>query len=135
MLCKANSSISYNELSLHSVDSILEQCTRKATSKVCYINFFVNKVYTRFSMFCIHQDSEVDSLAEVTEEVGNFIIPVPSCIDCVFIARSKAYKTAWRRNTLNSDLRSTTRLQSVTLMQQQQSITMETEILVKSIGN
>lgn len=94
MLCKANSSISYNEFSLHSVDSILEQCTRKATSKVCYINFFVNKVYTRFSMFCIHQDSEVDSLAEVTEEVGNFIIPVPSCIDCVFTARSEAYKTA-----------------------------------------
>ena len=33
---------------------------------------------TSFSMFCIHQDSEVDSLPEVAEEVGHFIIPVPS---------------------------------------------------------
>ena len=39
-------------------------------------------------MFCIHQDSEVHSLAEETEEVGNIIIPVPACTDWVFIALS-----------------------------------------------
>ena len=71
-------------------------------------------------MFCIQQDSEVQSLADVAEEVGNVIIPVRSCTDLVFIARSKSYKIALHRNTLNVP---------TVVLEQQQSITMETEML------
>lgn len=39
-------------------------------------------------MFCIQQDSEVQSLADVAEEVGNVIIPVRSCTDSVQIIQN-----------------------------------------------
>lgn len=84
-----------------------------------YRPYFVNN--TSFSMFCrIHQDSEVESLANVAEEVGNDIIPVRSCTDLVFLAQSKSYKIALHQNTLNVP---------TVVLEQQQSITMETEML------
>ena len=63
-------------------------------------------------MFCIHQDSEVDSLAEIAEEVGNVIILAPFSTVWVFIARSKTFKIAFHRNTLNTSSRRTSRLKT-----------------------
>ena len=63
-------------------------------------------------MFCIHQDSEVDSLAEIAEEVGNVFILAPFSTVWVFIARSKSCKIALHRNTLNTTIRRTRRLKT-----------------------